>query len=389
MLHVAMVVRSFSPFGGLELYTYKLVGGLLKCGVKVTVICERSDLEPVHANLRVCNFAPPQAHAKKSARIKHYYREASDAVDKFGPFDIIHTQHLPIRKADVVTFHNHTVFRLSKVGQRWERLLNDFKICTSEAYKLRNELDQQLSNTTRGLVFTSHACKEDFRDTYKLPAVNPQALYTVAYPGADLNTTAPDYSLGRQQDRALPFTFLFVGKGYRKKGLDVLFNACRILRNKNKLSHLLIAGLRPKAFDNIHLATIGLSSYVTYLGFQEDMEAVYVRSSAIILPSRVEPFGMAPLQGMLRGLVPIVSKVSGIAEIITNKYDGLILENHLNAEELANHMSSLIDNPNLVTMLSTNAIATAKSYTWDKTVDTTIEVYDSLLNSTSCVPCDS
>ena len=79
-MHVAMVLRQFSPFGGLELYAFQLVKGLLERGISVTVICEKDETGYQHERLKVVNFAAPPAVANKADKIRHYFQAASAAV---------------------------------------------------------------------------------------------------------------------------------------------------------------------------------------------------------------------------------------------------------------------------------------------------------------------
>jgi glycosyltransferase involved in cell wall biosynthesis len=377
-MHVAMVLRQFSPFGGLELYAFELVKGLLSRGFRVTVICEKDDTGYSHDRLKVVNFAPPPAVANKADKIRHYYRVATAAVAEAGPFDLVHSQHFPIEQVDVVTFHNHTIFRLTEVGQRWEQLLNVFKVNTSEAYKLREHHDKSLCHQARCLIFPAKICQDDFKRHYGLDGKH----LAIAHPGASSKVAESGLAPNTEFASDKTFNFLFVGKGYRKKGLDILQNACKILVANNKNFKLRIAGLKLKPLDKVRLALAGLSNHVEYLGFQKDMNAVYKNSSCIILPSRIEPFGMAPIEGMLRGLVPIVSRVCGVAEVLSDEKDALILEDHLKVQELAALMEKLIDNPELCKKLSAAAVQTAQQLNWELTVDSTVQAYDAVFNKT-------
>ena len=363
-----MVSRLFSPAGGLELYCHKLVEGLLDRGALVTVVCEKNQSKFTHPNLKFHLFQPPGKKASKADRLKYYLEVTSAAVRESGPFDIIHTQHHPVSPVDVATFHNHTVFRLSQVGKTWERLLNNGKVTFTGAYKARNQVDVQLSNAAKCLNFTSKTCRDDFYKTFSLGA-KPSV---VSYPGASLASEMDD-NPSPKDDR--PFTLLFVGKGFRKKGLDVLFDALKHLKSEGKTSRLLIAGLSKKPLDSLRLGRLGLQKEVEYLGFRHDMNNVYKQADAIVLPSRIEPFGMSPIQGMQRGLVPIVSSVSGVAEILSDGEDALILKNHLDHRELAGLIARLIDDRELVCRLSTAAMTTAKEITWEKAVESTLVAY--------------
>lgn len=193
-----------------------------------------------------------------------------------------------------------------------------------------------------------------------------------------MSTAAPSLA-GTASDAkdAKSFNFLFVGRGFRKKGLDVLFTACKLLKqNSSHPFRLLIAGLSAKPADRLRLSLMGLQDCISYLGFQKDMDAVYTQARSIILPSRVEPFGMAPVQAMQRGLVPIVSRVSGVAEVLSDKIDSLLLSNHLDAAELADLMNQLMTNAELLNKLSTNALVTAERVNWDETVIQTMKAYE-------------
>ena len=115
-MHIAMVLRQFSAHGGLELYALQLIKGLLEKDIRVTVMCESSDSNFSHQQLNKVQFEPPPQGASKWQRRQHYYNVASDAVAKNGPFDLVHSQHLGINNADVVTFHNHTSCVNNSIG---------------------------------------------------------------------------------------------------------------------------------------------------------------------------------------------------------------------------------------------------------------------------------
>lgn len=374
-LNIAMVVRAFSQKGGLELYAHRTIEGLLARGHKVTVVCEESDSELTHPNLQISFFPRANKKDRKAARIKHHFEAASKTVKELGPFDIIHSQHLPMQGHNVASFHNHTANRLGAVGQSWEKLLSNLKMFYSTAYKRRFEQDQILCQAPI-LLFPAKVMRDDFKETYSLDKDHNESSYVVAYPGANFpKGEVQTSSIPKSSTSLGPITFLFVGKGFRKKGLDILFAACKILKNKGIPFQLKIAGLSQKPVDGLRLQTLGITDRVEYLGFRKDMDYVFAQAQVIVLPSRIEPFGMAPVQGMLEGLVPIVSAVTGVSEVLTDGKDALILKNHLNAHELATLMTRLIEDAELREQMSTNARATAAGLTWDKTVEATLLGY--------------
>jgi UDP-glucose:(heptosyl)LPS alpha-1,3-glucosyltransferase len=375
-LHIALVMRLFSSQGGLELYALKLIEGLLDRGHKVTVICESDESNISHPNLAVVNFAGAKKGSNKWQKIEHYRQVATNAVNQSGPFDIVHSQHFPLHSSqlDAVTFHNHTAGRLSLVGYPLERLLNNFKMATAKAYKLRHKYDLELCQKALMRIFVATVMKDDFYNTYQLDSAAP---FAIAPPGASLAQESEALEINGVSKG--PFTFLFVGKGMRKKGLDTLFKACSIL-NKRKLDfRLVIAGLKEKPLQKFELANLGISNKVEFLGYQKDMASVFRMAQALVLPSKIEPFGMAPIQAMQYGLVPIVSKVCGVSEVLSDNSDSLILQNHLSATELADLMAKLMGNAELYKKLSHQATQSAQSISWHKTVDATEAAYGRIM----------
>lgn len=380
-LHIAFVMRLFSSQGGLELYALKLIEGLLEHGHKITVICEIDESNLSHGHLAVQKFAGAKKGSKKWQKIEHYRKVATEAVDGAGPFDIVHSQHFPVNSAqlDAVTFHNHTAGRLSLVGYPLEKLLNNFKMATAKNYKLRHKFDLELCQKALMRIFVATVMKDDFYNTYQL---DPAAPFAIAPPGASLAIEGNEIQAEpTNQESNEPFTFLFVGKGMRKKGLDTLFKACSILKKRKLDFRLLIAGLKEKPLQKFDLINMGINSNVEFLGYQKDMASVFSKAKVLVLPSKIEPFGMAPIQAMQYGLVPIVSRVCGVAEVLSDNSDALILQNHLSATELADLMAKLLGNLELYKKLSKQARQSAQSISWKKTVEATEEAYKRIISN--------
>jgi glycosyltransferase involved in cell wall biosynthesis len=377
MKRIAIVTRNFSSQGGLERYTHKLVEGILSRGYEVSVICEENQSAFRDPALHVINFPRAPKNLNKCEKLSYYFTKATTAVRKSGPFAVVHSQHFAVENPDIVTFHNHTIAHLSKCGRSWENFVNDLKSTYRTSYKLRDQSDNLLATKAGILIFPSAIMQRDFEDHFDLRKVRDVTSHLVAYPGTDFFAVPASQNTLAQR----PFTFLFVGRGYRKKGLDVLLAACSKLVSRGYDFRLVIAGLEQKFGDEIRLITMSLRKYVSYLGFVSSMSELYASAQAIVLPSRVEPFGMAPLEAMSCGVVPIVSAVSGVSEILADKKDALILQNQLDADELTNLMASLIDNSNLTQSLGRQARITASKYNWQQTVNVTVTAYERIIAS--------
>lgn len=370
-----MVVRSFSTGGGLELYAHKVIEGLLARGLKVTVICEETKTDFKHRDLNLVHFRAPDRHWPKWRKLKHQFAAATEAVRSSGPFDLVHSQHFPVAEADVVTFHNHSVPHLSTVGSSWENLLNKTKALIVPAYRMRDHYDRILCLRARSFIFPSHVCRDDFCRAYQAICDLGHTPYVVARPGSELAIMESPPAQDESPFPAEALTFLFVGRGFRRKGLDTLLKACSILRSQDRDFKLLVAGLPGKSLDSLRLAALGIQANVEYLGFRNDMASVYRQASIFVMPSRHDVFGMAPLQAMQSGLVPIVSRCMGVSELMSDHRNALILENHLDAKKLAALMRELIDDRELLQSLRSSVKAVAKATTWDKCAEATLDAY--------------
>ena len=90
---------------------------------------------------------------------------------------------------------------------------------------------------------------------------------------------------------------------------------------------------------------------------------------------------MVPIQAMQYGLPTIVSRVSGVSEVLSDEVDSLILKDHLSAEELAELMARLMEDAELYARLSAQARSKAQDLTWQKTVQATLEAYLEVLKN--------
>jgi len=105
-------------------------------------------------------------------------------------------------------------------------------------------------------------------------------------------------------------------------------NDCiRILAEVQKKApaHLLMVGDGPERGPAEHLARdLGVYDHVTFLGKQDHVERLLPLAHALLLPSELESFGLAALEAMACGVVPVATRVGGVPELITDGADGYL-----------------------------------------------------------------
>ena len=88
-------------------------------------------------------------------------------------------------------------------------------------------------------------------------------------------------------------------------------------------AHLLMAGDGPDRGPAEYLAReLGVADHVTFLGKQDHVERLIPQAHVLLMPSQMESFGLAALEAMACGVVPVATAVGGVPELITHEVDG-------------------------------------------------------------------
>lgn len=189
---------------------------------------------------------------------------------------------------------------------------------------------------------------------------------------------------------------LFVGRIEPLKGLDVLIEAIGIIHNKNVMNEnsfcLAIIGGEPDQSpenENIEMARImalseqyGLKEFVTFLGkrSQDSLPYYYSAAEIVVVPSQYESFGMVALEAMACGKPVVASQIGGLAYLVQDGITGFTVPVD-DPVELANRLTSLLEDPGLRDRLGKQAVRVAQDYAWDKIASKLIPVYDGLLGN--------
>jgi glycosyltransferase involved in cell wall biosynthesis len=67
-----------------------------------------------------------------------------------------------------------------------------------------------------------------------------------------------------------------------------------------------------------------VDKHVTFLGKQDHVERLIPLAHVLLMPSEMESFGLAALEAMACGVVPVATRVGGVPELITHGEDGFL-----------------------------------------------------------------
>lgn len=168
-----------------------------------------------------------------------------------------------------------------------------------------------------------------------------------------------------------PLSAIYAGRISYLKGLSILTRAARLI-DKNQI----VFNLYGKKIDNIDLPENFIHhGFIDNNKYIEDL----VNYDIYVHPSITEGMSYSVLEAMASGMVVICSSNSGFSDIINNNENGFIY-NFDSHQELANIIQFLIDNPQLLSLISENAMKTVASLNIQNYKDSLMRLIDEKIN---------
>ncbi len=166
-----------------------------------------------------------------------------------------------------------------------------------------------------------------------------------------------------------------VGRITVQKGLYNLVQTMRLVVDKRPKTILLFVGSGEQELELLELAAeLGLSGNVIFAGFQRgkrwrDMFAV---SDIFVMPSISEPFGLTALEAAAFGVSTLVSRQSGVAEVLRSA----LRVDYWDIHEMANQITAVLNNQDLQDQLIHDGYHEVEKMTWGHTAEKLLGVYN-------------
>jgi phosphatidyl-myo-inositol alpha-mannosyltransferase len=230
--------------------------------------------------------------------------------------------------------------------------------------------------------------KLDGRIAVSKPAMNfinkffPSS-YEVIPNGIDLNHFSPNAApLPEYQDGKT--NILFVGRLEKRKGLEYLLKAYRLIKPDCPDCRLIVVGPgnRTRHKYEKEVIEMGLSD-VIFTGNVDykQLPRYYKTADIFVAPATGhESFGIILLEAMASGKPVIASNISGYASVITEGAEGLLVPPKQEVP-LAQAISGLMHNPGLCCQMGQKGLLTASHYGWDKVSQRVMDYYTKTLIS--------
>jgi len=167
---------------------------------------------------------------------------------------------------------------------------------------------------------------------------------------------------------------LFLGRVTFQKGPEYFLQAAQKVVEHYPNVRFVMAGSGDMIAKCIRMAAdLRLGRYVTFTGFLRgaDVDKVFRMADLYVMPSVSEPFGIAPLEALGRNVPVIISKQSGVSEVLNHA----LKVDFWDTEEMANKILAVLRHPPLQKTLRQHGQIELRKFSWRDTAAKLEEVY--------------
>ncbi|NGX55261.1 MAG: D-inositol 3-phosphate glycosyltransferase [Chlamydiae bacterium] len=315
MIKIAFLKSRITHRGGLEKYTLKLAQAFKQAGCEVTLLTtEKMSVSGVE----VVSLAKSSKFSLY--HLFHFDRRCKQWL-KDHPQDII----FGMERNSFQTHYRagsgcHAVYlKRRALTDSWIKRMT-FRLNPLHLELLHLE-KKAFQNPGLKILFTnSKMVKQEILNTYHLP----EEKIEVVYNGVEWKAWESSFEASFKKPRKKTFEFLFVGNGYRRKGLAFLLEGLARLSTQD--FHLSVIGKEKNAAHFQQLAQkLGLEKKVTFRGPRSAIRPFYQAADVLVIPSIYDPFANVTVEALAMGLFVVSSRYNGGQEILTEK-SGTIIE---------------------------------------------------------------
>jgi len=298
-------------------------------------------------------------------------------LDEKHRFDIIHSSEAEGLYQDVITAHSCIRAAFKKL--RYNNVLYDFlrRINPSTFFGLEAERLVYIKRRYKKIIAVSNGIKRELIEFYNVPKEDVVVIPN----GVDPEEFKPDRKK-RQKVRGTlnidenEVVLMFSGYEFKRKGLKYVIEALPKIKNGVKL--LVVGKDNPTPYKKL-AQKLGVLDKIIFTGFVPDISEYYSASDVFVFPTLYEPFGLVITEAMASGLPVIVSEFAGASEIIKNGYNGFLIKNPTNPNEIAEILNTIIGDDKAMRQMSKNARKTAERYSWDNVTKRLVDVYEEVI----------
>jgi glycogen synthase len=377
-MRVAMLGWEFPPFvaGGLGVHCYHLTESLAQRGVRIDFFMPDVKEAPSKVPwMRLHRVPDPLVgpygtmgeRAEKTggfARAVEVYNQALiDAFPQQERFDVLHA-HDWITARAALTLHQRTGTPLvvSMHSTEWDRSGGFWP------QHWISDIERAAVQAADGVIAVSGYTRSQIVRDY---GAKPERTHVV-HNGVEASmyewaSVGRDYGLK-------PGMVLFLSRLTPQKGCLQFVHMAERLLGMGVDAHFALGGTGPLRREiEEEVVARRLHDRINLLGYvpERDVPGLYRRASAYVLPSFSEPFGISALEAAAAGLPVVLSRSTGVAEVLPHALQA----DYWDIDLMAEYVQAILRHPPLAKAMGTSALGVARRMTWARCAEATHQVY--------------
>jgi len=171
---------------------------------------------------------------------------------------------------------------------------------------------------------------------------------------------------------------LFLGRITMQKGPEYFLQAAKKVLEVMDNVKFVMAGSGDLMHRAIEMAAeLGIGQKVLFTGFLrgEDVQKIYRMADLYVMPSVSEPFGIAPLEALNNDVPVIISKQSGVSEVLMHA----LKVDFWDVNEIANKIVAVLKYPPLQETLANHGSVEVRRLQWKESAAKCVRIYEQTL----------
>jgi len=241
------------------------------------------------------------------------------------------------------------------------------------------DIERQGMQAADRVIAVSHLTKRICAARYAIPAEKIAVVYNAIVNGE--NRLDEQRTIIAKGEKIV----LFLGRITMQKGPEYFLAAAKRVLSVMDNVKFVMAGSGDLTRRTIEMAAgMGIGHKVLFPGFLrgQDVERVYRMADLYVMPSVSEPFGIAPLEAMSNDVPVIISKQSGVSEILNH----VLSVDFWDIDDMANKIVAVLKHPPLHSTLCQHGNFEVRKLSWMDSAQQCIGVYQSVLTGSAKRP---
>jgi len=236
------------------------------------------------------------------------------------------------------------------------------------------DIERQGMHAASQVITVSYLTKNIVTSRYGVPAQRVHVVYNaIDFNGHNLPGEPED--IGRDEKLVL-----FLGRITMQKGPEYFLAAAKKVLEVVENVRFVMAGSGDMIRGSIEMAAaMGIGHKVLFTGFLrgQDVERVFKMADLYVMPSVSEPFGIAPLEAISNDVPVIISKQSGVAEVLTHA----LKVDFWDTSEMANKIIAVLRHPSLHKTLREHGRFEVRKLSWSDSAHCCSDIYHQAIES--------